>query len=339
VTASAILCINAKQTGLVYICFAIAAAGLYAFTRRRERLVQFGFVQLATVLLGAAIFGFNPYVTNTVHRGNPFYPWIGTAAHPGFSQRQRDPNERYETPANLVGHNRVYRLAYSIFGRPGAQPVTGGANAQLMWPFDVGWSDFNVFRIHGVRVAGLGPLFSGALLIGFALLGLHLIRPGGPRLVLALLAGTIVGSLLIGTHTWWARYAPQLWWLPVVAVVGGLAVPDGRAARCAAWGLAALLLINATLLACAHFRWEISATRTLRQQMAFLRAQDSVEVDFAYFRESFGERLHAAGVKFRAVPRLRCDHPMELMSVAPGYPGAVRACVHGNPQPPSAASP
>lgn len=336
--ASAILCINAKQTGLVYICFAIAAGGLYVLARRRDRLVRFTIIQLATVLLGAALFGFNPYVTNTVHRGNPFYPWVGTAANPGFSQRERDPNERYETPANLVGRNRVYRLAYSIFGRPGAQPVTGGANAQLMWPFDVRWNDFNVFRIHGVRVAGFGPLFSGALLIGFALLGLALIRPGGPRLVLALLAGTIVASLLIGPHTWWARYAPQLWWLPVVAVIGGLAVPNRRATRWIASGLAALLLANATLIAFAHFRWEIAATRTLREQMAFLRAQESVEVDFAYFGESFGERLRAAGVKFRAVRRLQCENPIVLMSVAPGYPGAVRACVHGNLPPPFATS-
>ena len=337
--ASAILCINAKQTGLVYICFAMAAGGLYVLARRRDRLVRFAISQLATVLLGAALFGFNPYVTNTVHRGNPFFPWAGTAANPGFSQRERDPNERYETPANLVGRNRVYRLAYAIFARPGAQPVTGGSNAQLMWPFDVRWNDFNVFRIHGVRVAGFGPLFSGALLIGFALLGLALIRPGGPRLVLALLAGTIVASLLIGPHTWWARYAPQLWWLPVVAVIGGLAVPNRRATRWVASGLAALLLANATLIAFAHFRWEIAATRTLREQMAFLRAQESVEVDFAYFGESFGERLRAAGVKFRAVQRLQCENPIVLMSVAPGYPGAVRACVHGNPHPPSAASP
>jgi hypothetical protein len=41
----------------------------------------------------------------------------------------------------------------------------------------------------------------------------------------------------------------------------------------------------------------------------------------------FGERLRAAGVTFRAVRRLTGAHPMELMSVAPGYPGAVHVCV------------
>jgi hypothetical protein len=61
--------------------------------------------------------------------------------------------------------------------------------------------------------------------------------------------------------------------------------------------------------------------------MAFLRQKRQVEADFQYFVWPFGERLRAAGVAFRPSRRLHCDHPMELMSVAPGYPGVVRACV------------
>ncbi len=373
--ASAILCINAKLTGLVYLCFACAAAGIYALLRRRDVWIRCAILQLACVLLGSAVFGFNPYVTNTVHRGNPFYPWLGTAAHPSFSQRGQDPGELYETPKNLIGRNRLVRLGYAIFGRPGAQPVCGGENAQLMWPFDVGWKDFNMFRIHGIRISGFGPLFSAAFVTGLVLMGAVWVRPGRrrmkvlawgeaadeppsfqnqearqdarptqsgmsetksgvPREVLLLFAGTTVASLLISTHTWWARYGPQLWWLPIIAVIAGLRVPDWNAARRTAWGLAALLLVNTTLVAFAHFRWEIEATRTLREQMASLRQQGEVEVDFQYFGEPFGERLRAAGVNFRAVRRLSCDHPMELMSVAPGYPAPVRVCADANPPKP-----
>jgi hypothetical protein len=64
-----------------------------------------------------------------------------------------------------------------------------------------------------------------------------------------------------------------------------------------------------------------------------------VEVDFAYFGESFGERLRAAGVRFRAVRRLQCANPIVLMSVAPGYPGAVRAGIQGANLPASLSSP
>jgi hypothetical protein len=139
-------------------------------------------------------------------------------------------------------------------------------------------------------------------------------------------------SLLAGIHTWWARYGPQLWWLPIIAVIAGLAVPGWRAVRWSAWSLAALLLVNAILVGVAHFQWEFAATRTTQEQLAFLRQQEEVEVDLQYFGEPFGERLRAAGVQFRATNRLQGDHPMELMSVAPGYPGGVRACFRARPQ-------
>ena len=408
--ASAVLCINAKLTGLVYLCFACAAGGAYTLIKRRRRLERYAAIQTAAVLLGVVVFGFNPYVTNTVHRGNPFYPLLGTAVNPGMNSAEQDPIDRYETPTNMVGHNRIVRLGYALFSRPGAQPVAGGDDARLMWPFDAGWKDFNMFRIHGVRISGFGPLFSGAFLISLVLLGAVLAPPGRfqrnsprcgetfheprgagwqpavpptasrrygrlpvcatssrfmvreqfnkeqatpdepalvrrsgpeaargdarptqsgmPREVLLLFACTIVASLLISRHTWWARLGPQLWWLPILAVIAGLSVPDLRTARWTACGLAALLLVNATLVAFAHFRWEIEATRTLRGQMAFLRQQGEIEVDFQYFREPFGERLRAAGVTFHAVRSLSCESPMELMSVAPGYPGSVRVCVH-----------
>ena len=326
--ASAALCINTKLTGLVYLCFACAAGGLYVLIQRRALLTRFLGVQVLAILLGVLVFGYNPYVTNTIYRGNPFYPLLGAAVGPGANPSGLDPIDMFETPRNMIGRNCAVRLGYAIFGRPGAQPVFGGDNARLMWPLDVGWDDFNMFRIHGVRVAGFGPLFSGAFLVSLVLIGIALVRPGVPREVVMLFSGAIVASLLISRHTWWARLGPQFWWLPIMAVIAGLSVPGLRAARGTARGLAALLLVNSTLVAFAHFRWESEATRTLSRQLAFLRQQGEVEADFGSFREPFGERLRAAGVTFRAVRQLECEDPIELMSVAPGYPGAVRVCVH-----------
>jgi hypothetical protein len=338
VVVSAALCINAKLTGLVYVCFFASAGGLYLLFQCRDRLIRYVLLHAAAVLLGGAVLGFNPYVTNTVHWGNPFYPWSGSAAHPGYSDPAHDPNELYETPANMVGRSPFFRLGFALFGRPGAQPAGGGNQAQLMAPFTAGWTDLMMYRIHGLRIAGFGPLFSGAFLLGLGVLGGALLRGGAPRGVTILFTGTIVASLLFSKHTWWARYGPQLWWLPIVAVIVGLAVTQRRATHRAAAGLAALLLVNAALVGFVHFRWEIEATRTVHQQLAELRQRGDVAVDFQSFSEPWSERLRAAGVSFHAVAHLPCDHPMELVSVAPGYPGAVRVCIHdedgqtGSPQ-------
>lgn len=339
VIASAILCINTKLTGLVYFCFFAAAAGLYVLLQRRDLLWRFAGVQLAALLLGVLAFGYNPYVTNTIYRGHPLYPWMGNRPEfPGFTQdlpNRRDPVERYETPVNMQGRNRFYRFAYAIFGRPGSPLPPGNNignwpnNAALMWPFDVGWKDFQVFYFHELRIGGFGPLFSGAFIISLVLLLAVLIRPGGvPRLLPILLAGVIAASLLASKHTWWARYGPQLWWLPALAMAGGFAPAAGRALRGAAWGLAALMLINAAGVGVGHFRWEVEATRKTYEQLAMLRQKSSVRVYFDCFGEPYGERLRQAGVKFQTVPRFPRGTPtLELISVDPGYPGAVKAVV------------
>jgi hypothetical protein len=324
--AAAFLCINAKLTGLVYLCFFCAAGGIYVLVRRRELFWRYVVILSISISVGTVIFGFNPYITNTINRGHPFYPMLGTSAYPSLSEMGQDPIERDETPHNMVGRNRFIRFAYAIFGRPGSQPFFQGENANLMWPFDVGWKDFNIFYFHEVRISGFGPLFSGALIISLLLFGMVLFKPSIPRITMIIFSCAIILSVLISKHTWWARYGPQLWWFPIVAIAAGFA-SGGRQARWTAYVLTAILFVNTALIAVAHFRWEIEATQTTYEQMALLRQYGEVEVDFQYFREPFGERLRAGGVTFRAVRRLQCDNPMELMSVAPGYPCAVRACI------------
>lgn len=324
--ASAVLSINSKLTGLVYLCFFCAAGGIYILVRRRELFWRYVVILSISISAGTVIFGFNPYVTNTINRSHPFYPMLGTASYPSLSESGQDPIERYETPHNMVGRNRFIRFAYAIFGRPGSQPFFQGENANLMWPFDIGWKDFHIFYFHEVRISGFGPLFSGALIMSLLLFGAVLVRPSIPREIIILFIGAIVLSVLISKHTWWARYGPQLWWLPIIAVVAGF-VSGWRPVRWTAYVLTAILLFNAVFLAVAHFRWEIEATHATYEQMDLLRQNGEVEVDFQYFREPFSERLRAAGVTFRASRQLHCGSPMELMSVAPGYPGAVRVCI------------
>jgi hypothetical protein len=327
VVASAVLCVNAKLNGLVYLCFFAAAGGLYVIARRRNLLMRYVLVNAGALLLATLVFGFNPYVTNTIHRHHPFYPVLGTRAHPSYAQLGRDPIERYETPHNMVGRSRFVRLAYAVFGRPGSQPFFEGPDARLMWPFDARWGNFAIFYFHEVRIAGFGPLFSGVLLVSGVLFAGVLRRRGARRDLVLLASAAIVSSLLVSQHTWWARYGPQLWWLPILPIAAVLGGTSGRLMRWTARGAATLLLANALLVAFVHLRWEIAATRATEAQLAELRGKGEIDVDLQYFAEPFGERLRAGGVRFRVPERLACADPVELTSVAPGYPGAVRACV------------
>jgi len=325
---SAVLCINSKFTGLVYFCFFIATGGIYILIKDRKLIWKYLIIQSASIFIGIFIFGCNPYITNTICRGNPFYPILGSKAHPSLSAIGQDPIELYETPHNMMGQNRFFRLAYAIFGRPGAQPYFPGENAVLMLPFDIGWKDFDIYYFHDVRISGFGPLFSGALILSLFLLSIILFHKGTQRLFILLLCAAILLSLLISTHTWWARYGPQLWWLPIVAITAGFTFTNNRVIFWCSRILVVILLVNAVLIAFVHFRLEAEATRKTNEQLSLLKQSGDVGIVFQYFREPFSERLSRAGVTFHPVHNIQCANPIELMSVSPGYPGGVRACIN-----------
>ena len=324
---SAVLCINSKFTGLVYLCFFIAAGGIYILIKERKRFLKYLDFYSAAFIFGLVIIGWNPYITNTISRGNPFYPILGSSEHPSLSAMGQDPIELYETPPNMRGKSRFIRFTYAIFGRPGANPAYPGPDAVLMPPFDIGWKDFSIYYFHDVRISGFGPLFSGVLILSIILLVFVLSQKNSPKLFIILLCTAIILSLLVSQHTWWARYGPQLWLLPVIAIIAGFIFSKNRFTFWFTRALAAILLINAILIAVVHFNWEVDATQTTNMQMSMLKQKGDVEIDFQYFREPFSERLKNAGVTFHAVHNFQCDKPIELMSVSPGYPGGVRACV------------
>src|SRR5208283_764647 len=67
--AAAILCANAKFSGFVYLCFFCAAGCVYLLIHRRRMLPRYVAIHAAAFLAATCLFGFNPYVTNTVRRG------------------------------------------------------------------------------------------------------------------------------------------------------------------------------------------------------------------------------------------------------------------------------
>ena len=328
VFVSAILCMNTKFTGLVYLCFFFLAGGLYCLWRRRDLALRYASLVVAVLVVGTVVLGFNPYVTNTVHRGHPFYPMQGSAAHPGLADRGRDPIELYETPRNMIGRGRMLRLAYGVFGKPGTPPYVT-KDAEFMWPFAATWRTFGLYYFHDVRIGGFGPLFSGALLLALALAAAGCARRVLPPSLVLLIGGAILASLLVSTHTWWARYGPHLWWLPIVPVAAALRAGGELWLRRAAAAFALLLLADALLVAAVHMRWEWRSTQALHAQLSDLRQAGPLTTDLAYFDVPVARRFQSAGVAVNATRTFACpaERRLTLMNVCRGYPGWIRICL------------
>lgn len=319
---AAIVSINAKFTGLVFLCFALAAGWLWCAACRRAWLLRYTGLAALALVLGTLVLGWNPYVTNTIYCQQPFYPVLGSAAHPSLTTQGREGIILYETPKNFLAHDRLVRLGYATFGRPGNAPYAGVRNAALMVPFASRPADWAAYRYHETRVAGFGPYFSGAFLLALALGAWLVARPTPARGPALLIVGALAASLLISPHLWWPRYGPQLWLLPIVPVAVGFWVGRPRAVRAVAWALAALLFVNAAIVAVVHLDWETQATRTLRRQLTALEGR-TIAVSLRWFEIPVGERLKTWHVRYEPRPPQELRGGTELMSVVPGYPGAV----------------
>lgn len=332
---ASIACINAKLNGLVYLCIVFAAGGLWCLFFRRDWLLRYAGLILLTLVVGMAVVGYNPYVTNTIYKSNPLYPAIGT-------DRLKYANDRSETPKNIVDRNRFVRLGYSIFGRPGNQPYVReeGKDARLMWPFTATPADMAYYRFHETRVSGFGPFFSGAFLFSIALGIWLLCRAGTSRLAMILIALTIAGSVLISPQLWWPRFGPQLWLLPIVPVIFAFAKPTSRGTLAAAWGLAALLAVNALTVAAIHLTWETRASYTLRQQLTDLHQSGrTIRINFLNFELATQQRLKLWGVPYQQVDRKqKIINGTALKSVVDGYPGEITYLILP-PEPAGASAP
>lgn len=191
---------NMKFSGFIYALFVIAASWLTVFIMDRNLQARFLRVISIAFLLAVFVLGFHPYVTNTLHTGNPF--------NPSFQGDQG--MERFE------GNNRFVKLFYSLFsrseGRADKMPV-------LKVPFTLHEDEIAAFQYPDVRYGGFGPFFGSIFLLS---LGTLLLLGHTDRLVVIfalVTVGIIFISALLSPAAWWARHAPQLWLLPISLMV------------------------------------------------------------------------------------------------------------------------
>jgi len=324
--ATSIVCINSKFTGLIYLCFLFFAVGIWCLFEARQLLARYAYATAATLVLSACLWGYNPYITNTLYRHQPFYPILGSEKDPSLAEQGNDGNEKYETPKNMVGRKLPVRFVYSIFGRPGNQPYREGKNASLMWPFTAHMHDLYSYTYQESRVAALGPYFSACFLLSLALAVWLLFELDfSSRWLLVLALATIVASLLISKDSWWPRYGPQLWLLPIVPTVLAFGETASRLQVRLTWGLIALLFFNAGIVATVRFNWETRASLILRHQLRDLRnSGQEYEFSTRFFDDSATERLTEAHVRFRDLGMTKLPKRQELESVVEGYPDAIR---------------
>lgn len=327
---ASICIINIKFTGLVFLLVFATFGFLYFIIYKPAYIWKYAGIHVMILILGIGVFGYNPYVTNFIHRGHPLYPVMGTTEYPSHIAEGKDGNEIYETPKNMMGKSTLTRFFYGNFSSPSNAPYNNQKDAELIFPFTSKMSDWKVYRFHDLRLAAFGPFFSGVLVLSLGYLIFLLFKLKKLRWHLLIPVLAIITSLALSKHFWWARFGPQLWLFPISLIVASFLTNNSKARNKFNWSMIGLVLINGIIVLSIHLNWVHKSTVKQRKQLTEIRNQDMpIEICMYWFNESVSRKLKKWDIEFKEISRkeMRKLDKTEfkvLHTVVEGYPGMNR---------------
>lgn len=307
VTGSAV---TVKFTAIPYAAFFIAVlvAG-YLVRRRFRQAFRISWIFLLAGAGGAVCLGWNPYITNTLKHGHPFYPMAGPGAfyHTVLLSDQ--------LPEDFYEQTRLEKMIRSVFSP--VENIARPVSSRLKTPFVVLRSEYEqMSQFHAIRLGGWGPWFGPALLLAILLwILLLLTMPKQALLLLALSAPFLLPAISI-SESWWARFYPQLAMLPVLMAAG--AWLSGRLwARAGALLLLVILTYNLALPGFLQSRFSLQQSRAMTVCLEKLQVSPQPVVVYFHWFSSNRLRLKDYGIHYLEVDsleKLPCPLPERLPS-------------------------
>ena len=323
---AALLLCNIKFTGLAFFLIYAFFIFIYIVICRRDVIIKFLFCHLLVTVLAVGVLGYNPYITNTIERFQPFYPIIGSAKFPTELDNGFDGNEFWETPANMKGKPTLLRFFYAHFSEPGNAPYTQ-PNAILSLPFKANIEKWNAYNFHETRVAGFGPFYSGIFILSLCLLLVIFIKDKTVRWFCILFYAALFTSLALSKHFWWPRFAPQIWLIPIVPIFLSFQRKKFHSLyKVIGKVLLILFLVNGLIVLVVHMKWETQSSITLQEQLDNLqKVGRPIQLSWGWFKRATVEKMEKNKIKYISVPydTLSKKPHQELKSVVESYPGSV----------------
>lgn len=292
--------INLKFTGPVYFVLIMAALGIVAFINHRTSLVRHYLkIGALTVVMGLFVFGYHPYITNLRGQGHPVFPLMGR----GKVDIMTTVGPREFDNGDM---SRTTKLLLSLWSKS-----TAGKTVRPKVPFQIKEGELFAFYNPDVRLGGFGPLFSGILLLSSGLLIYWAITRQGNRNLYAIPL-LILASVLANPEAWWARYAPQLWLVPVVAAIFAIGFQKRASIRTAGSLLALLILVNIVLVGAPYLYHQLKSRKVVLAQLRSLQQRGlTAKVEFLNFRSN-RVRLTEHGISYLEQTGIRPENSTSL---------------------------
>ena len=214
-----VFCINIKFTGLAYAgVFCLLFYIIWIIHSIINKDFKRTFIKntvfyIVTCSIAIFLVGFSTYVTNYIEDGHPLYPLAGDNKRDIMTGNQ-------PTAFNKI--NGIQRLLISTFAKTSNDFST--KLPKLKFPFHVDEQEKEIAALGvDTRISGFGPLFGGMLCFSAAILtfGMYCLLKFNKYwfCILTSVLAVILILLLCIEESWWARYSPYFYLIPMIAVV------------------------------------------------------------------------------------------------------------------------
>lgn len=286
ILAGALLAMTSiKLTGIAYAGFIglgylVYLLWFYPF-KEAKPLIVLGLITGSLILACNA----NPLLTNLANGKHFGYPLLGKDKIDIIIGQQ---------PKVFDELNSGTKLLYSLFSR--TQNCTAQCTPQLKAPFS---------RLHDeapnvdTRIAGFGAYFSGAVLL--SALMVVLFAQGFRRKEILGLLVLVTGSFLINPESWWARYVPQMYFVPLLVLVASYYLSKPPLSSLLRIALLLTITINTALYATQFYKhgsWYKHATQARLDSAKTYAKEQKLYIYSNGWEHSFLHKLESAKIPF-----------------------------------------
>lgn len=309
---STILLINIKFTALGYaviltgIPIIICAINLYRTKNKNDGLWKSSVTWLTLTIISSfiiAIFfvGTASYVKNTWTNGHPFYPLAGEGKVDIMT---------INSPKGIPDLNRFEKLYVSIFSKTSnsleEEPKT-------KFPVSISSEEIMYSTLSDTRIGGFGPLFGLIIILTFGMVVANYRKIKTKDAVYgSILLGILMLSILINPETWWARYIPQLWIIPLLIIILFL---NSKIKSFVAYSILLVYSVNVCLIGYASMNKLYEGQLAIENQFEQLKEQSQIvplEIEFGAFKANRA-RLDEQGIKYKEVDSVEtCQNVIQL---------------------------
>lgn len=212
-----ILC-NLKFTGLFLA--GIFCLGFYIYyiwkktlNKRINEILKPTIFFIVTVMIAIFIVGYSSYVTNFREHGNPLYPLAGN---------DKIDIMTYLQPASFAKMPAYKKSFYSLFSKTANIGVFNNGEPELKIPFT--YDESEIYSIgEDTRIGGFGVFFGGIFILSLIIIFFNVIKnykKSKEDVILILIPIFIIFLLILFlSDGWWARYSPQIYFIPIIALI------------------------------------------------------------------------------------------------------------------------